>query len=160
MIPEPRLAAVHPPLDPARWQEVKDALIRALEHPAAARTAFLRGLCGNDTTVYREAADLLHQSTGGFDACADPFALPGHETADPNAGRRVGAWTLAERLGAGGTGTVYLARRADGAFEQGLPSSSCAGARTPTRSCAASAPNARSSPGSTTRASCAFSTAG
>ena len=119
MIPRVVVSAVRRSLDGARWRWVKDALARALEHPTVGRADFLHGLCEDDTAGHREAADLLAQTTGGFDACVGSFMLFGEESAaDSNTGRRVGAWTLGERLGTGGMGTVYLARCADGAFEQ------------------------------------------
>ena len=105
-------------MDAARWQRVKATLADTLDRPPAERDAFLLDACAGQTTVRREVESLLVQTTGGLEECANALATPADGELDPNVGRRVGAWVLGTRLGAGGMGAVYLARRADGAFAQ------------------------------------------
>jgi serine/threonine-protein kinase len=116
-------------MDPERWQAVREIFRGALERQAEARPRYLDGACDGDGELRAEVESLLdaHRDAGGF---LDPGAggpdpgppasdPPGPETADEDAeGRRVGAWQLSRRIGSGGMGTVYLASRADAAFDK------------------------------------------
>jgi eukaryotic-like serine/threonine-protein kinase len=75
----------------------------------------------DDPEVRREVLSLL-----AHDALAEPFFAVALESAassvlsdlDLRPGTRIGAFTIVRMLGCGGMGAVYLATRADGAFEQ------------------------------------------
>ena len=116
-------------LDPERWRRLSTILDGALDLPSEARARYLDLACGGDAELRREVEDLL-----AAEASAGPFLetpagersaplvaeMVQHlgEAEAPPAGRLVGAYRLLAELGEGGMGTVHLAERADGQFEQ------------------------------------------
>src|SRR5262245_13426555 len=105
--------------DPARWQRLKEILADALEQPSVEKqTAVLRESCAGDTTLRREAEELLANDTTVFEEFAEFAAarLMGDER--DRIGERIGAYAVISELGRGGMGAVYLAERADGQFEK------------------------------------------
>ncbi len=95
-------------------QEVFSAV---LEQPPHARDAFLRNACADDGALLKEVAHLLEVyqdlEPGEFSASDDP---PPSDLI----GALVGPYRVLRLLGAGGMGHVYLASRADGAFERSV----------------------------------------
>lgn len=92
------------------WQKVEALFHRLLALPLAARQAFLREQCGGNVEMERDAHEILEsyeEHERGMSQTA--ASLPG--------GMRCGAFELLCKLGEGGMGTVYLARRL-GDFEQ------------------------------------------
>ncbi len=108
-------------LDAERWQAVKTLFDAALEAEAPQRDAFLDDACAEDIALRSEVESLLHahEAEGPVDrAMAEMTSL--HRPADESAlqGLRIGPYELIEELGSGGMGRVFLARRADGQFDQ------------------------------------------
>jgi eukaryotic-like serine/threonine-protein kinase len=106
----------------ARWQQAKEILDAALDLAPAARPEFLAESCGGDPALRREVESLLALEDAVGEFLTEPiFTLRGEVLdEDPNVGRRVGPYRLLTQLGRGGMGTVYLAERADGLFEQAV----------------------------------------
>jgi serine/threonine protein kinase/Flp pilus assembly protein TadD len=75
--------------------------------PGAERDAFLLGLGATDGAALEEVRQLLEGHARVSAAAPQP----------PETLPRFGAWQATRLLGRGGMGTVYLAERADGAFE-------------------------------------------
>jgi serine/threonine-protein kinase len=112
-------------LDADDWLRLDRALDAALAQPEARRIALLREALG-------ERPALLQAALAALDPAAPEPALgslaPGllaawdaTQAAGEDArwrGRRIGAWRVLDRIGAGGMGTVYRVERADGAFER------------------------------------------
>lgn len=114
---------MHTAHDAVRWQRIKSLLAQALELPAEQRQAFVDAQAGGDADLQSDLRELLAiaQGSGGLlDMAASDLNVDALETrADPSwAGRRVGPWQLVSRLGSGGMGDVWLAQRADGAYDQ------------------------------------------
>ena len=115
-----------PALSPERWQQIDRLFAQALERPPDERTAFLRHACGDDPALYHEITALLESADAAELALGESvtqFAAPllaGLE-ADLGAAEapaRLGPYRLIGEVGRGGMGTVHLAERADGQFEQ------------------------------------------
>src|SRR5690606_33460404 len=108
-----------PPMDTERWSLVKSIFQDVLEQAPAARTAFLEGACGADVALRSAVLGLLAADEDATNFLETP-ALEADMVRPPASTHpeRVGAYRICRELGRGGMGTVYLAERADGAFEQ------------------------------------------
>ena len=109
-------------MTPERWQQIKPILASALERPRAERAALLADRCGGDGTLRADIESLIaaHDSAGTFidqPALSNAAALASL-TVSSAAGSRIGAYQIIRELGHGGMGVVYLAARADLAFDQ------------------------------------------
>jgi serine/threonine-protein kinase len=100
-----------------RWRLTESIFEEAAQLPMAERAAFLVRACGPDLELRREIQSLLEadENAAGFLAQPAVFA-----EAPPSllAGQMVGPYRVEARLGEGGTSMVYLAVRADNAYQQ------------------------------------------
>jgi serine/threonine-protein kinase len=123
---------------PDRWTTIQALFEAALERPPEKREAFLNDACKGDADLAREVESLLEAdrrghalldaSVTGSPALAAWDAAVARATGDaaagdasgllPTAGTRVGPYRVVGSLGRGGMGSVFLAERADGAFER------------------------------------------
>ncbi len=100
-----------------------DLFAKAMDLAPHARSAWLIEACAGDDTLRAEVESLLaaHRSAADF-LNTPPFDadLGAHESIAPEdlSGRTIGSYRLVRMLGSGGTGTVYLAERADAEFEK------------------------------------------
>lgn len=112
-------------LDPDHWRRLDHALDAALALPEAARVAALHEALGASPALLQAALAALDPATPepalGSLAPGLLAAWDAAQVEDEDhrwRGRRIGAWRVLERIGAGGMGTVYRVERADGAFER------------------------------------------
>lgn len=113
------LAVMKPlPCPPSDWPRFSSLLDAYLELEPGQRAAWLDALPENDaafkpslravlSTGERRSGEWLDRPTGG-DETASPYVE----------GMRLGPWRLLRPLGSGGMGAVWLAARADGAYER------------------------------------------
>ncbi len=94
-----------------------DLFARALERPAAERTAFVAAEAAGDEALRRQVTAMLQADAGAaplLDAAPDELAAAVSEGPPPSlVGRRLGPYTVVEMLGQGGMGIVCLAERED-----------------------------------------------
>jgi serine/threonine protein kinase/tetratricopeptide (TPR) repeat protein len=102
-------------LTPERWQQVEFIFHAVLEMPKPDRAEFLRRSCKGDIALLEELQNLLF-AFEDEKLFRPPVADIGE--AKGRLGEVVGGYKLEAELGQGGMGTVYLAHRADGEFEQ------------------------------------------
>ncbi|HJS47877.1 MAG TPA: protein kinase [Gemmatimonadales bacterium] len=107
-------------MDGERWARLDDLFHRAAALGREDRAAFLARECADDPALRVELGRLLagHDRAGGF--IEEPLLAQRNleDLAPSLEGRRIGAWRIVREVGRGGMGAVYLAERADGAFEQ------------------------------------------
>ncbi len=104
---------------PERWERVHEVLQEALaQGDAAARAPYLAEVGRTDPALRREVDSLLEagERPGPFDALVHRFVTPAPGEETPPA--RIGAYQPLRLLARGGMGAVYLAERADGAFDR------------------------------------------
>jgi serine/threonine-protein kinase len=104
--------------EPERWRRIETLFHQAEALSATRRADFLARACGDDPELRREVESLLAADGGVGRALDEAIArAAGSAVGDPIL-PRIGAWEVLREIGRGGMGTVYLARRADRAFEQ------------------------------------------
>jgi eukaryotic-like serine/threonine-protein kinase len=106
-----------------QWQQVKEILARALELPPPQRESYVDAACASDPVFLHEVRRLLEAErqagTGFLNLPTGSVTLEIDDTThDKMSGTRVGAYQVAEQIGAGGMGEVYRAFRADDQYSK------------------------------------------
>lgn len=98
-----------------RFRQIRNLFEAAMDHGETDRAEWLAEACQGDIGLRAEVDALLKQyekRSGVLDSPAvQPVSTPRLE------GRRIEPWEILRELGRGGMAVVYLARRADGAFQ-------------------------------------------
>jgi len=113
------------------WQKVDEIFPQVANiHDQKKRDDRLRELCGDDEDLRKEIAELLKADENAERFMESSILLPDSlsnifsaaksktETTLALENKNVGAYKILRKLGSGGMGTVYLARRADGEFQK------------------------------------------
>ncbi len=100
----------------------------ALDQPEAVREAWLRSRCGDDFELFNAVSALLRADAGAgvldgnIAELAEPLITQHNERDQPaqlqQVGKAFGPYHVLELLGHGGMGSVWLAERRDGGFQQ------------------------------------------
>ncbi len=101
-----------------QWEKVQSLFEKALQLDLSEREKFLEGECGNDTELFDEVLSLLEadkKEHSIFSGSAADYIAVDDATLD---GKIFGNYRAIKQIGTGGMGSVYLAERVDGHFEQ------------------------------------------
>ncbi|MBI5864453.1 MAG: serine/threonine protein kinase [Planctomycetes bacterium] len=106
----------------AHWQKIKQLCAAALDLEEPQRGEYLVNACEGDPELRREVDSILRARDAAppfFETPAGDLAADLLDGADASLlGQQIGEYRVESRIGSGGMGTVYSARRCDGEFEQ------------------------------------------
>jgi len=101
-----------------RWEKIQSLFEKALELKPADRENYLKYECADDKELYDEVVSLLKADENEhtiFSGSATDYISLDDATLDGNI---FGNYKALKQIGSGGMGSVYLAERVDGYFEQ------------------------------------------
>ena len=104
-----------------RWQQIEEVFQAALDCGPQERSALLDSACGDDRELRGEVESLLQSHDQPFataSAFHDGMLLLEHHAERFREGERVGPYRIVREIGRGGMGSVFLAARADDAFQK------------------------------------------
>jgi serine/threonine-protein kinase len=109
-------------MQPKRWRQIDEILQSAIDCSLENRQSLLDSSCGDDAELRREVESLLaHEKGDWFTAAAgfsDAVKVLEDRISRQREGQRIGPYRVLREIGHGGMGAVYLAARADDAFEK------------------------------------------
>ncbi|HEX4951551.1 MAG TPA: protein kinase [Blastocatellia bacterium] len=114
-------------MTPERWKQIRTIFLAARDLAQEdERNAYLTAACAGDTELRDEIEQLLARGDGAETLLKETVLQTNGQqdfvasvpAIDPLLGTRLGAYRILSELGHGGMGAVYLAERADGAFNQ------------------------------------------
>lgn len=109
-------------MSPERWERIKEVFHSALERGPGTRAAYLDGACQGDGELRAEVQSLLnsHEADPTFIEKSALYDERGPEIAetDPLVDKKLGPYRVIRPLAVGGMGAVYLAVRADEAYQK------------------------------------------
>ena len=101
-----------------RWNKIQTLFEKALELNPSERENFLKNDCGDDKELFDDVMSLLaadEKQHSIFSGSAADYVAVDDANLD---GKIFGNYRAIKQIGSGGMGSVYLAERADGHFEQ------------------------------------------
>lgn len=105
-------------MNPDRWEKIQSLFEKALELEPSARENFLKHECGDDKELFDEVVSLIsadEKQHSIFSGSAGDYIAIDDANLD---GKIFGTYRTIKQIGIGGMGSVYLAERIDGHFEQ------------------------------------------
>ncbi|MEM7482707.1 MAG: serine/threonine-protein kinase [Acidobacteriota bacterium] len=101
------------------WRRARRIFEASLDRPTAVRSRFVEQAAGGDRALHADVRELLRAHRAAEGRLPEPWPSRGSPEAPPlAAGDRVGAYSVVRELGRGGMGWVFLAERADQAFQK------------------------------------------
>lgn len=103
------------------WDRIKEVFALAVEQPTEKRKKILHEVCGNDSELQAEVESLLaasDESSPLIERNEYNLASVFNSSGAAYKGKEFGHYRIIQEIGRGGMGTVFLAERSDGAFEQ------------------------------------------
>ncbi|MFN7936443.1 MAG: serine/threonine-protein kinase [Bryobacteraceae bacterium] len=107
-------------MTPERFRQMRNLFEAALEQDPSVRESFLAQAAASDEELLLEVRRMLEAHGRKVTYLDGTLTAPAELRTDPRRleGRRLGNFEILREIGRGGMGTVFLARRADGLFDQ------------------------------------------
>ncbi len=109
-------------MQPEHWRQIDEIFQAALDHEPGTRSAFLDSACGSESELRSEVESLLASyEKGGFTASSafeDALKVLDQRSLRLGEGHRLGPYSVLREIGRGGMASVYLAARADDAYQK------------------------------------------
>jgi len=106
-------------MNDTNWKKVQELFEQALNLESSKRELFLKTECGENNDLYNEVSSLLEADEELHPVLSKKASeIINSEEKINFIGQNIGSYKIVEEIATGGMGTVFLAERSDGFFEQ------------------------------------------